>query len=114
MSGYDPERTWEAWNYGTVDIVAKVDDIGLFFSKLTALEYSYNSALLNGETKYNIGWNFNNKGIKITYTDGDYEILSHNYRAIFTVRKSERKIDLAYIGTFDENSFYALLSEYCK
>ena len=114
ISGYDPKRTWEAWHYGTVEIVAKVDNIELFLSKLTALEYSYDSVSLKSETQYNIGWNFNNQGIKITYNDGDYEMLSHNYRAIFTVRKGERNINLAYMGTFDEESFYSFLSEYCK
>ncbi|MBR2972098.1 MAG: hypothetical protein IKC61_04130 [Clostridia bacterium] len=89
------------------DKVAEVKDVSLFLEKMGDLTYKYQIDTVNDEGDKQAG---NHRAIKIYYTNGDYELIDHNWRNFF-LESTDEYVAYAYIGEFNEDEFNALLKE---
>ncbi len=95
----------------TCETLAVVDDHADFIDRLSKIGYVYT----NEEIMYDMYRMMDQKNaVKITYQNGDYEIITHNHRDEILVNDMEGESTFTgtYIGTFDEEAFYDLVSQY--
>ena len=92
-------------------VIATVDDRDDFISKLLEIDYT----CFNDDLSQNSKWQYTDKDIavKITYENGDYEVFSHNSREEYRAETDNYHPNV-YIGTFNFEEFYSLLSEYVE
>ena len=82
-----------------------IKDIGAFFDDLEALPYSYVNNASQNYIKEDV------LAIKISYENGDYELITENLRDIY-IKSSDNYFGGSYIGSFDSKSFSNLLIKY--
>ena len=95
----------------TYDTAAVVEDAEEFLDELYTLKYSY--VLQEWRKGDVLERNEHRKVIKITYSNGDYEIFDSNWRDIY-VSQTDQYFNDAYIGEFEREQFDALIKKYCK
>lgn len=93
------------------DIVAEVENRETLLSELHSVDYSYTLQKPKNEAIFE--QSEHRKAIKITYSNGDYEIFGSDWRRNYISHTNEC-IDNAYIGEFDREQFDALIVKYCK
>lgn len=108
VSSVDIVKTYNENSTYYETVIATVDDCEEFILNLSEVNYTY----LN-DLSQNSKWQYTDKDIavKITYENGDYEVFSHNHREEYRA-ESDVNHPNVYIGIFDSEKFYSLLSEY--
>ena len=88
------------------EVISEIENYEEFLTDLSEIDYSSANVVLN-----NLNWKFTDKdlAVKINYENGDYEVFSHDCREEFRSNSYDAN---TYIGTFDSEQFYSLLSEY--
>ena len=95
--------------FSTVSVIL---DSQTFIEKLKSIDYIYYNSKITQNPPL---WDEPGMAVKINYSNGRSEIFSHNIRSeTYTNIYGEQMKSYTYIGTFDEEAFYALLLEYCK
>ena len=90
--------------------LANVDDIDAFLDKLNSIEYKY--TLKENDRKDSIYKSEHRNAVKITYINGDFEVIDNEWRELYIEAKPNKDVPCAYIGEFDKEAFDALLNEY--
>ena len=87
-----------------------IHDFEAFANDLSEVDYQITNDFSNF-----CNWETPDKhlAVKITYENGDYEVFSHNRREEYRYEGDVYHPNV-YIGTFDSEQFYALLSEYIE
>ena len=110
IDGYMHESTDGRLEF-TYNFIVKIENVDYFLNELHDLKYSYTlQQRKNGQVLDN---NQHRNVIKITYTNGDYEIFDKNWRDIY-VKEIDKYFNDAYIGEFDEEAFDSLIGKYSQ
>ena len=89
---------------GTQRVLLKIDDIDDFLNKIEDIKYK-DSGFLGPRDVY-----YRSLAIKISYNNGDYELLGRDSKFSFYADSAVYKGRV--VGTFDYEEFYALLFNY--
>jgi hypothetical protein len=92
----------------TLSIIADMAD---FIDRLSKIDYVYTNEEITNDMYRMMD---QKNAVKITYQNGNYEIFSHNHRdeVFITDMGEESTFTGTYIGSFDEEAFNALVSQY--
>ena len=92
----------------TQDVIAEVRDIPTFLKAFESLTYKY--TLSEGASNGQYTKDEHRYAVKISYSNGDYEVIDNEWRDIY-ISKIDEYVNNAYIGEFDKVEFYNLIEE---